>query len=99
MCRKFGWKGEGEISPEEYKKLVIEFEAKGKSLTFDGPPSYAIIIDVSSRDRLQLGRVDKALRPQRDSNSLHEDVAGKTLAIDHKIDEGTPYDADWYTEL
>ena len=52
MCRKFGWEGEGEISPEEYKKLVIEFEAKGESLTFDGPPSYAIIIDVSSRDVL-----------------------------------------------
>jgi hypothetical protein len=33
----FGWGGEGEISREEYKKLVIEFEAKGESLTFDGP--------------------------------------------------------------
>ena len=83
MCRTFGWEGESEISLEEYQKLIIEFE----------------VTDVSSRDRLQLGRVDKALRPQRDSNSLHEDVAGKTLAIDHKIDEGTPYDADWYTEL
>ena len=99
MCRKFGWEGEGEISPEEYKKLVIEFEAKGESLTFDGPPSYAIIIDVSSRDVLQLDRVDEALGPQRDSNLLYEDVVGKILAIDHKIDEGTPYDADWYTEL
>ena len=71
MCRKFGWEGEGEISPEEYKKLVIEFEAKGKSLTFDGPPSYAITIEVSGRDILQLDRVDEALGLQRDSNLLY----------------------------
>ena len=99
MCRTFGWEGEGEISLEEYQKLIIEFEAKGESLTFDGPPSYAIIIDVSSRDVLQLGRVDEALGPQRDSDLLYGDVVEKILAIDHKIYEGTPYDADWYTEL
>jgi hypothetical protein len=48
---------------------------------------------------LQLDRIDEALGLQRDSNLLHEDVVEKVLAIDHKIDEETPYDADWYTEL
>lgn len=99
MCRTFGWEGLGEISLEEYKKMIIELEAKGAVPSFDGPPSYAIIIDVSSRDVLQLDRVDEALGLQRDSNLLYEDIVGKVLSIDHKRDEETPYDADWYTEL
>jgi hypothetical protein len=49
---------------------------------------------------LQLDRVDEARGlQQRDSNLLYEAVVEKVLVIDHKRDEETPYDADWYTEL
>jgi hypothetical protein len=104
LLRTLGWEGEGNESESEcylegFMKWMKDKISKDDRPPFDPPPSYAIIIDVSSRDVLHLDNVDEALGLQRDSKLLYEDIVKVVLAIDHKRDEENPYDMIGRKEL
>merc|ERR1712110_39143 len=79
-----------------------EFEdGAGKYLItpFEGPPSYAKVVDVTGRDVTAIDGVDAALGLQRSGDESYNEIVTKVLARDHKRDEETPYCMEIFPEI
>jgi hypothetical protein len=101
LFRTIGWEGVAgsECTLDIFMKWRKDKKSNDDKAPFDPPPSYAIIVDVSTRDVLHLDNVDNALGLQRNTNLLYEDIVMDVLAIDHKRDEDNPYDMIGWKEL
>ena len=93
-----GWEGEGEVTRSVFRQILHEADEKKKQegiVDFDPAPSYATVVDVTTRDVTQLDRVDAALGLVRTAEAgTYEEIVEKVLAVDHKRDEETPYCAE-----
>ena len=92
--RSMGWEGEDEPSIEDFKLFYKQFREKDDSSKFDGPPSYATIVDVTSRDVAALDATDQGLGLTRNPDLSYEAIVKKLLEMDRKRDEETPYDME-----
>ena len=86
------WTHDRDPTKEEYKVLM---GAPGKmgNMNFDPPPSYAKVVDVSSRDETSMDVIDAALGLHRASvcTESYDTIVTKVRAIDTHRDEDTPY--------
>ena len=93
-CKGFGldWTEDRDPTLDEFKPLM---GAKGKTgnIHFDPPPSYAKVVDVSSRDETSMDVIDAALGLHRASvcTESYDTIVTKVRAIDTHRDEDTPY--------
>ena len=91
------WKHDRDPTKEEFKKLWNE-PGKMGNIHFDPPPSYAKVVDVSSRDKAAMDAIDAALGLHRASvcTESYDTIVTKVRAIDTQRDEDTPYcEAIW----
>lgn len=88
-----GWEGEGEVTLSVWRNDIYPKLMKTTGFDdFDPAPSYATVVDVSTRDVAQLDRIDAALGLVRTAEAgTYEEIVEKVLAIDHKRDEENPY--------
>lgn len=96
-----GWDGsEGEIlSKDVFKKIVMEPGQMG-AFAFEGPPSYAKVVDVTKRDVTTLDDIDTALGLQRPvEEGSYEEILKKVLARDIQRDKDTPYPFEIFPEI
>ena len=88
-----GFEVEGELTLSVWRNDIYpKFMEQMGFDKFDPAPSYATVVDVSTRDVAQLDRIDAALGLVRTAEAgTYEEIVEKVLAVDHKRDEETPY--------
>ena len=91
-----GFEVEGELTLSVWRNDIYpKFMEQMGFDKFDPAPSYATVVDVSTRDVAQLDRIDAALGLVRTAEAgTYEEIVAKVLAVDHKRDEETPYCAE-----
>jgi len=97
-----GWEGEGEPSIEDFKlcyKQLTEESEKGDGIKFDDPPSYATVVDVTSRDITSMDATEKVFGVTRNPDLSYESIVNEVLEMDRKRDEETPYDMEEWEEI
>ena len=92
--RSVGWEGTGEPTIKDVKILFKAFNEKEEWGKFEGPPSDAIVVDVTGRDVTALDATDLGLgltkrNPEVDS---YDSIFTTLLERDRKRDAETPYD-------
>jgi len=94
------WTEDRDPTLEEFKHLMGASEKKG-NCNFDPPPSYAKVVDVSSRDEAATDAIDAALGLHRASvcTETYDTIVTKVRAIDTKRDEDTPYSVEVFAEF
>jgi len=97
--RSTGWEGEGEPSIEEFKVFMKQKEEKDDLIKFDGPPSYASVVDVTVRDVTSIDATDQAFGLNRSPDLLYECIVKEVVAMDLKRDEDTPYSGEEWKEI
>jgi len=94
------WTHDRDPTKEEYKVLM---GAPGKmgNMNFDPPPSYAKVVDVSSRDETSMDVIDAALGLHRASvcTESYDTIVTKVCAIDTQRNEDTPYSTAVFAEI
>jgi len=97
---KEDWKHDRDPTKEEFKKLWNE-PGKLGNIHFDPPPSYAKVVDVSSRDKAAMDAIDAALGLHRASvcTEPYDTIVTKVRAIDTQRDKDTPYCVAIFPEL
>ena len=87
------WKHDRDPTKEEYKKLIDAPGKPGDLYPFEPPPSYAKIVDVSSRDKAAMDAIDVALGLHRASvcTEPYDTIVTKVRAMDVQRDKDTPY--------
>ena len=94
-----GYDGDNDdLSMDEFKS----FMSNGSTLNmtvFDGPPSYAVVVDVTGRDVTAIDGVDAVLGLQRSGEESYDEIVKKVVARDHKRDAETPYSIALFPEI
>ena len=90
------WTHDRDPTKEEYKALN-----PNHMTNFAPPPSYAKIVDVSSRDKAAMDAIDAVLGLSRSSvcTESYDTIVTKVRAIDTQRDKDTPYCAALVPEL
>ena len=90
------WTHDRDPTKEEYKALN-----PNHITNFAPPPSYAKIVDVSSRDEAAMDAVDAVLGLSRSSvcTESYDTIVTKVQAIDAQRNEDTPYSTPVFAEL
>ena len=90
------WTHDRDPTKEEYKALN-----PNHMTNFAPPPSYAKIVDVSSRDKAAMDAIDAVLGLSRSSvcTESYDTIVTKVKAIDVQRNEDTPYSTPVFAEL
>ena len=95
------WTHDRDPTKEEWKVLVSAPGKNGNMTNFEPPPSYAKVVDVSSRDEAAMDAIDAVLGLSRSSvcTESYDTIVTKVQAIDAQRNEDTPYNIAVFAEI
>ena len=97
----YDWTHDRDPTKEEYKELILAPGKIGNMMIMEPAPSYAKVVDVSSRDEAAMDAIDAALGLHRASvcTESYDTIVTKVRAIDVQRDVETPYCAAMFPEI
>ena len=97
----FDWTHDRDPTKEEFKELILAPGKLGNMMIMEPAPSYAKVVDVSSRDEAAMDAIDAALGLHRASvcTESYDTIVTKVRAMDVQRDTDTPYCAAMFPEI